>query len=74
MARVNKLLAGNRPDVINSNITTLKNAGYSHASATRCAMCHANKKYSSVVKKVSAKITKAPTVGVKLKGPRGFNA
>lgn len=41
-----KMLKGNSPDVINSNIQMLKDNGYSHARATRCAMCHANKKHS----------------------------
>jgi hypothetical protein len=39
------LLKGKSQDVINANVKTLKDAGYSHARATRCALCHANKKH-----------------------------
>lgn len=63
----NNLLKGKSPDVISANIQTLKNAGYSHARATRCAMCHANKKHDSHAKKVAAKVAKPDPVGVKVK-------
>jgi hypothetical protein len=55
MAKSN-LLKGSSPDIINTNINTLKNAGYSHARATRCAMCHANKKHAAHGKKVAKKV------------------
>lgn len=43
MAR-KKMLKGNSPDVVQANVKMLCDAGYSHARATRCALCHANKK------------------------------
>lgn len=61
------LLKGNRPDVISANVSTLKNAGYSHASALRCAMCHANKKHDKHAKKMSAKVSKKSPAVVKVK-------
>ena len=53
-----KMLKGNHPDIINSNIQMLKDAGYSHARATRCAMCHANKKHDKHAKSVAKKVVK----------------
>lgn len=64
------LLKGNRPDIIDANIKTLKNAGYSHASATRCAMCHANSKHPAHSKKVAKKVSKRSPVGVSVKPGR----
>lgn len=72
MTRKN-LLKGNTPDIINANVNTLKNAGYSHASATRCAMCHANKKHASQAKSIAAKVSKKEPNLVKIK-PGGSNA
>jgi hypothetical protein len=40
-----KMLKGKTQDVIDSNIKMLCDQGYSHAKATRCALCHANKKH-----------------------------
>lgn len=68
-----KLLKGNRPDIIDSNIKTLKNAGYSHNSAVRCAMCHANKKHAKHAKQIAKKVTKKNDQ-VQLKSAGGFNA
>lgn len=62
----NNLLKGKSPDIINANINTLKNAGYSHSRATRCAMCHANKKHDKHSKSIAAKVTKTEA-GVKVK-------
>jgi hypothetical protein len=53
-----KLLKGKGQDVINANIKMLKDAGYSHAKATRCALCHANKKHDKHVESINKKITK----------------
>jgi hypothetical protein len=52
-----KMLKGKSPDVINANIQMLKDQGYSHGRATRCALCHANKKHDSHAKSVAAKVT-----------------
>lgn len=56
MAR--KMLKGNHPGVISANIKMLKANGYSHARATRCALCHANKKNDKHVKRIAEKVTK----------------
>jgi hypothetical protein len=53
-----KMLKGNSQDVIDANIRMLKDSGYSHSRATRCALCHANKKHSKHEKGITAKITK----------------
>jgi hypothetical protein len=53
-----KMLKGNHPDVINANIQMLKDAGYSHGRATRCALCHANKKHEKHAKSIASKVTK----------------
>lgn len=71
--RYKKLLVGNRPDVISANVNTLKNAGYSAASAMRCAMCHANKKHGKHANKVAAKVSKKEPTKVKVK-PGGRDA
>ena len=57
MAR-KKLLKGNSQDIINTNIKTLTDAGYTESRATRCALCHANKKHDKHTKKVAAKVAK----------------
>jgi hypothetical protein len=72
MAR-NNLLHGTSQDVIHANIQTLKNAGYDHTRAVRCALCHANKTKphlervaKSVVKKSPIRVKLTPTA-LKLK-------
>ena len=57
MAR-GKLLKGKSQDIIDANIQTLKNAGYEHNRAVRCALCHANKNHAAKAKKIAAKVTK----------------
>lgn len=57
MAR-KKLLKGNSHDIVAANTKMLKEAGYSHARALRCALCHANKKHDKHVKSIGKKITK----------------
>lgn len=74
MKKPNNLLKGKHVDVINTNINTLKNAGYSHASATRCAMCHANKNHLGAAKKIAAKVIQKAPFGVKIKDSESFNA
>ena len=65
MARKN-LLKGNSADIISANTNMLKRAGYSHARALRCALCHANKKHDKHVKAIGKKIVKNnPQVSVK---------
>lgn len=70
----NNLLKGSHPDIVNANITTLKNAGYEHSRAVGTALRHANKKHGSKVKKITAAVTKKEPVQVKVKGPGDFNA
>jgi hypothetical protein len=62
-----KMLKGKSHDIINANIQMLKDNGYSHSRATRCALCHANKKHDKHAKKVAAKVAKQgpPQVTVK---------
>lgn len=55
MAR-KKMLKGNSQDVINANVQMLKDNGYSHSRATRCALCHANKKHDKHAKSVAGKV------------------
>jgi hypothetical protein len=62
------MIKGNSPDVISANIQMLKDNGYSHAKATRCAMCHANKKHSQHSKSVAKKVVKKNDSIVKVKG------
>jgi hypothetical protein len=62
-----KLLKGKSQDIIDANIRTLKDNGYSHARATRCALCHANKKHDHKAKQVAAKVSKQAPIGVKVK-------
>jgi cytochrome c553 len=69
----NNLLKGKSADVINANIQMLKNAGYSQARATRCAMCHANKKHSSHAKSIAKKVAKRES-GMKIKVRGGLYA
>lgn len=57
MARA-KLLHGKTQDIIDANIGMLKNAGYEHSRAVRCALCHANKNHAAHAKKVAAKAAK----------------
>ena len=57
MAR-KKMLKGNSQDVINTNVQMLKDAGYSHGRAMRCALCHANKKHDKHSKSIAAKVSK----------------
>ena len=52
------LLKGNSQDIIDTNIHSLKNAGYSHAHATHFALRHANKKHDAQAKKIAVKVTK----------------
>lgn len=65
-----KLVKGNRQDIIDLNVKTLKDAGYEHNRAVRCALCHANKKHGKHAKTVATKVTKK-TEGVKLKSFNG---
>ena len=59
-----KLLKGDSSDIVNSNINSLKEAGYSHNHATHFAMRHAKKK----TKKIVAKMANMGSEQVKLKG------
>jgi hypothetical protein len=52
------LLKGKSQDVIDANIRMLKDKGYSHGRAVRCALCHANKKHDKHTKSVISKVTK----------------
>jgi hypothetical protein len=52
------LLKGKTQDVINANIKMLCDQGYSHARATRCALCHANKKHDKHAASIAKKVTK----------------
>lgn len=79
MARSN-LLAGDSHDIIASNIQTLKNAGYSHTRAVRCALCHSKASVKQRLSKISNKVAnKVPSLKVKIspnsvinKALRGF--
>lgn len=51
-----KLLKGKGQDIIDANVRTLKESGYSHARALRCALCHANKKHGHDAKRVASKV------------------
>lgn len=62
----NNLLKGDSPDIISANVRTLCDAGYSHAKALRCAMCHANKKHDKHAKSVADKVVKKES-GVRIK-------
>lgn len=53
-----KMLKGNSQDIIDANIRMLKDGGYSHTRATRCALCHANKKHDKHAKNIASKVTK----------------
>lgn len=53
-----KMLKGNSQDIIDANIRMLKDKGYSHGRATRCALCHANKKHDTHVKSIASKVLK----------------
>jgi len=53
-----KLLQGKSPDVVDANIRMLKDSGYSHARAVRCALCHANKKHDKHAADVAKKVVK----------------
>ena len=53
-----KMLNGKTQDVINANIQMLKDGGYSHSRATRCALCHANKKHDKDTKRIASKAVK----------------
>lgn len=56
-----QMLKGKTPDIIDANVRMLKESGYSHARALRCAMCHANKKHSHDAKRIGKKVaTKSP--------------
>jgi hypothetical protein len=61
------LLKGKSPDIINANVKTLKDNGYSHSRALRCALCHANKKHGHKAKQVASKVTKKSPEMVKVK-------
>lgn len=63
----NNLLKGNRPDIISANVQMLKDNGYSHARALKCALCHANKKFGKKVKQIKKKFTFRPPVRVTVK-------
>ena len=65
-----KLLKGKSQDVIDANIQMLKNAGYEHNRAVRCALCHANKKHAEHAKRVAAKVVKKDSTTMKIKGDR----
>lgn len=52
------MLKGKSQDVIDANIKMLCDQGYSHARATRCALCHANKKHDKHAKGVASKVIK----------------
>jgi len=61
------LLKGNSRDIIDANARTLRDNGYSHASAMRCAMCHANKKHDHKAKNVAKKVSSKSPNFVKIK-------
>lgn len=58
-----KMLKGKSQDVIDANIKMLKDKGYSHGRATRCALCHANKKHDKHAKSIAEKVVKAAKFG-----------
>lgn len=63
----NNLLKGKSPDIIHANTKTLMDSGkYTHASALRCAMCHANKTHKLTVAKLSKKMITPNAVKVKV--------
>lgn len=62
-----QLLKGKSQDIIDANIRTLKDAGYEHNRAVRCALCHANKKHDHKAKIVAAKVAKKDPMMVKVK-------
>jgi len=51
-----KMLKGKTQDIIDANIRMLKDKGYSHGRATRCALCHANKKHDKHAKSIASKV------------------
>lgn len=53
-----KMLKGASNDVIDANVRMLKDSGYEHNRAVRCALCYANKKHSKHIKKVASKVVK----------------
>ena len=61
------MLKGNSPDVVNSNIQMLKDSGYEHDKAVRCALCYSNKKHASDAKRVSKKVVKKSPPSVLIK-------
>jgi len=54
-----KMLKGKTQDIIDANIRMLKDQGYSHGRATRCALCHANKKHDKHAKSIASKAAKS---------------
>lgn len=68
-----KLLKGNSPDIVNSNITSLKNAGLSHPHATHLALKVANTglKLPKLTGMGVPKI-KLPTENMRVKMPNPF--
>jgi hypothetical protein len=62
-----KLLKGKTPDIIDANVRTLKDAGYEHNRAVRCAMCHANKKHDKHAKGVATKVAKKDPLSMRIK-------
>jgi hypothetical protein len=61
----NNLLKGTSHDIIHANVQTLKNAGYTHTRAVRCALCHA-KNSTARLKKVANTVVKKDPIRVKI--------
>ena len=53
-----KLLKGNSPDIVSSNINSLKENGHSHQHATHLALKHSSKHTASKMKKIKSKVIK----------------
>lgn len=70
----NTLLKGNRPDIIDANIKTLKDAGYAHHRAVGTALRHSNKKFGAKAKMISAKVAMKDPMVVKIKDSGGSDA
>lgn len=52
------LLKGKHQDIVDANITSLKNAGYSHAHATHLSLKHSHKNHDKKAKSIAKKVTK----------------
>lgn len=65
MPRKNTLLHGRHEDIVNTNIQTLKNAGYHHTRAVKTALSHANLTRGTKIKRIQNKIIK-PNLNIRM--------